>query len=391
MDRFLWLRADAAIGPPELRESLIAVAATLGLDGVLVDGTDVARVRSTFPGTVAAFRTGGDGTVLDVAEAEGPPGDVTVVGKGGEGDGTVDRPARRADSGDLAVLRDLDGRTAAYVVIDGEPAADFARWLADVADVLIVKRPDWEVIPLENLIADVGDRVDVVAAVDSAESARTAFETLEVGANGVLLETDDPGVVEATLEAVDELAGERLPLEWATVTSVDGAGLADRVCVDMGSILDDDEGLLVGSHARGLALVHAETAEGPYVDPRPFRVNAGAVHAYVLVTGGETRYLSELRGGDRVLVADAGGATREAVVGRVKIERRPMRRVVLETAAGDAIETLLQDAETVRLRTRTDGSIPVTDLEPGDEVAILNEDVPRHLGTPVAEETLIER
>ncbi|MFW6448566.1 MAG: 3-dehydroquinate synthase II [Halobacteriota archaeon] len=391
MDRFLWLRADAAVGPPELRESLIEVATTLGLDGVLVDGTDVARVRSTFPGTVAAFHTGGDGAVLEVAEAEGPPGDVTVVGKGGEGDGTVDRPERRADSGDLAVLRDLGGRTAAYVVVDGEPAANLARWLGDVADVIVVKRPDWEVIPLENLIAEVGDRTAVAAVVDTAEAARTALETLEVGADGIVLETDDPGVVEATLEVVDEQRADRLPLEWATVTAVDGAGPADRVCVDMGSILDDDEGLLVGSHARGLALVHAETADGPYVDPRPFRVNAGAVHAYVLVPGGETRYLSELRGGDRVLVADAAGGTREAVVGRVKIERRPMRRVVLETAAGDVVETLLQDAETVRLRTRADGSVPVTDLEPGDAVAILYEDVPRHLGSPVAEDTLIER
>ncbi len=44
--------------------------------------------------------------------------------------------------------------------------------------------------------------------------------------------------------------------------------------------MDHDEGMLVGSMARGLFFVHAETAKSPYVASRPFRVNAGAVHAY---------------------------------------------------------------------------------------------------------------
>ncbi len=391
MDRFLWVRADSAVGSVDRRESLLEAAATHGVDGVLVDAPDVERARSIFPGTIAAFRTGGDGTVLDVAEAEGPPGDVVVVGKHGEGDGTVDRPASRSESGDLAVLEDIDGRTGAYVEVADEAGATLARWLGAVADVLIVTRPEWEVIPLENLIADLAGETTIVATVDSPEAARTAVETLEVGADGVLLETTEPATVEATVAQLEDVGGDRLPLQWATLTAVDGAGLADRVCVDMGSILDANEGLLVGSHARGLALVHAETAEGPHVEPRPFRVNAGAVHAYVLVPGGETRYLSELSGGDRVLVSDVNGRTRDAIVGRVKIERRPMRRVVLETEAGDTVETLLQDAETVRLHTRDGGATAVGDLTPGDAVALYYADVPRHFGQPVEDETLIER
>lgn len=64
--------------------------------------------------------------------------------------------------------------------------------------------------------------------------------------------------------------------------------------------------------------------ESQYINSRPFRVNAGAVHAYVQAPNGKTAYLSELRSGSDVLVADAAGRTRSAVVGRCKVEVRPM-------------------------------------------------------------------
>ncbi len=103
--------------------------------------------------------------------------------------------------------------------------------------------------------------------------------------------------------------------------------MADRVCVDTGNLMEHDEGMLVGSMGRGLFFVHAETAESPYVASRPFRVNAGAVHAYVRTPDGGTKYLSELQSGDEVQIVDANGRTREAIVGRAKIEKRPMFRV----------------------------------------------------------------
>lgn len=391
MERFVWLRADEAVGPWETRRALIERAAAVGVDGILVDAADVSRVHDRFDGTIAAFHAGGDSEILEVTEAEGPTSDIVVVGKDGEGDGTVIRPTSAADSGDIALLADIGDHAGAYVRIDGDDAIHLAEWAADRADYLLIERPDWEIIPLENLIAEVGSSTTVVAAVDSAEAAETAFETLEIGADGVLLTTTDPAAIEATMARVDRLRGERLDLAWATVTACEPAGSADRVCVDTGTMFDEDEGLLVGSHARGLVFVHAETADGPYTAPRPFRVNAGAVHAYARTPDGKTRYLAELGGGDRVLVSRIDGRTREAIVGRAKIERRPMRRLVLETADGDVIETLLQDAETVRVHVRDTGAVPVTDLAEGADVAILSEDVPRHFGTAVGEETLIER
>jgi 3-dehydroquinate synthase II len=146
--------------------------------------------------------------------------------------------------------------------------------------------------------------------------------------------------------------------------------------------------MLVGSLSRGLFFVHAETTDSPYVASRPFRVNAGAVHAYVRTPGGETNYLSELRSGDEIQVVDTDGVTREAVVGRSKIERRPMFRIQADVD-GDRIETLLQNAETIKVQTR-EGRTAVTDLDVGDELLVYYEDTARHFGEAV-EESIIEK
>lgn len=52
-----------------------------------------------------------------------------------------------------------------------------------------------------------------------------------------------------------------------------------RVCVDLCSNMVPGEGMLVGSFARALFLVHSECAESTYINSRPFRVNAGPVRA----------------------------------------------------------------------------------------------------------------
>ena len=50
-----------------------------------------------------------------------------------------------------------------------------------------------------------------------------------------------------------------------------------RVAVDLCSMMVPGEGLLVGSFARGLFLVHSECSESLYINSRPFRVNCGPV------------------------------------------------------------------------------------------------------------------
>ena len=164
--------------------------------------------------------------------------------------------------------------------------------------------------------------------------------------------------------------------------------MGDRVCVDTATLMESGEGMLVGSMSNGLFLVHAEVAESPYVASRPFRVNAGAVHAYIRVPGGETKYLSELESGDSVLVVNEDGETREALVGRSKIEKRPMFLVEAEYD-GERYRTLLQNAETIRLVT-PEGAVSVTELEEGEEVRLYVEEGGRHFGTKV-EESVVEK
>jgi 3-dehydroquinate synthase II len=391
--REVWLKADDTVGDWDERRRRITAGLEAGVDWVLVDADDVGRVRELGDVNVAAFRSDAD----LVAEAEEDPGgaraDVYVVGKNGEGDGTVDLPEDFAGSADLSTLRRSDDRAqGAYVRILDEPYEAFAAAAAADAEYTIVVGEDWTIIPLENLIARIGSETELVAGVTTADEAEAAFETLEIGADAVLLDSSDPDEIRATCDLRDDLARETLTLEWAEVTAVERTGSADRVCVDTGSLMDGDEGMLVGSMSRGLFFVHAETADSPYVASRPFRVNAGAVHAYVRAPGGETRYLAELESGDEVQIVDTDGDTRESVVGRVKIERRPMFRVQAEVATDegpDRIETLLQNAETIKVATR-EGRTAVTDLEAGDEVRVYHEDTARHFGEAV-EERIIEK
>lgn len=136
-------------------------------------------------------------------------------------------------------------------------------------------------------------------------------------------------------------------------------------------------------------LVHAESVENPYVAPRPFRVNAGAVHAYTRVPGGKTRYLSELCAGDPVLITDYKGQATIGTVGRLKIEKRPLM-LIKAVVSGKEITTIVQNAETIRL-TDPDGSpVSVVALRPGDKVLVAVEESGRHFGMKISE-TITEK
>ena len=393
MTRTVWVKADNTVGDWETQKQRITTAIEAGADWVLVDETDVGRVRELGDINVAAFRS--DADMVDVVDAEGEPeaesavADAYVVGKDGEGDGTVELPGDFSGSADLTTLRRSDNRAqGAYIRIFDADYEAFAEQAAHDADYTIVVGEDWTIIPLENLIARIGDETALLAGVTTAEEAKTAFETLEIGADGVLLDSDNPDEIRNAVTVRDAAERETLELTYGEVLAVEPIGMADRVCIDTGSLLEHDEGMLIGSMSRGLFFVHAETADSPYVASRPFRVNAGAVHAYVRTPDGGTKYLSELKSGDEVQVVNTDGETREVIVGRVKIEKRPMFRVELELD-GDRVETLLQNAETIKTATG-EGRKAVTDLDVGDELLVYYEDVARHFGEAV-DESIIEK
>jgi len=165
--------------------------------------------------------------------------------------------------------------------------------------------------------------------------------------------------------------------------------MGDRSCLDTCTQMDLGEGMLVGNTASGFFLVHSESVENPYVAARPFRVNAGAVHAYTLTPGGKTKYLDDLKAGDEVLIVNSQGKSQTAYLGRNKIEKRPMMLIEAQ-AEGMPISLVMQNAETIRLVTPDGKAVSITSLKPGDKVLGHIEKAGRHFGMQV-DETLIER
>jgi 3-dehydroquinate synthase II len=306
-------------------------------------------------------------------------------------DGIVSDEPRHADIRELGIITTITpdgdlklGQDVVEVAIESKADEQRAVQLAR-GKTVIVRATDWTIIPLENILAEASS---VLAEVKTADEAATATGILEVGTAGVVLDTRDPSEIRRTVERVKSEA-ESVELRPATVVAVEPLGLGDRVCVDTCTNMGIGEGMLVGSSSAAMFLVHAESVENPYVEPRPFRVNAGPVHAYLRVPGGETRYLSELAAGDPALIVRSNGSTYAAVIGRVKVERRPLA-LVRAQADSDEIATILQNAETIRLVAPDGQPISVVALKPGDEVLVALEKAGRHFGMKI-EETIEER
>jgi 3-dehydroquinate synthase II len=289
------------------------------------------------------------------------------------------RIATIAPDGDLK----LDQEVVFYEVKSQDDEKEILK-LAHSATV-VVRTSDWTIIPLENLVAQADN---IFTVVTNSEEARSALTVLERGVAGILIETHDPLELKKTLAVVRE-QGEQIQLSTGRIITVRQAGLGDRACVDTCTQMDQGQGMLVGNSSGGLFLIHAESVENPYVAPRPFRVNAGPVHAYIRVPGGKTRYLSELMAGDPVLCVDHWGRAHEVIVGRMKIERRPVLLVTAETETGE-ISTLVQNAETIRLTAPDGEPRSVVSLERGSEVLVALESAGRHFGHKV-EETIWEK
>ncbi len=250
---------------------------------------------------------------------------------------------------------------------------------------VILQTTDWSIIPLENLIAQ---GADVIMKVSSLEEAQAAFGILEKGVQHILFDTNDVLLLKEALSALKEIE-EETPVATAKILSVKPTGMGDRVCIDTCTNMSTGEGMLIGNSSSALFLIHSESIANPYVAPRPFRVNAGPVHAYTRVPGDKTRYLSELNAGDHVLIVDYTGRTTVGTIGRLKIEKRPLMLVTAEIG-NQTVTTIVQNAETIRL-TRPDGTaVSVVNLAEGDEVVVAVEDAGRHFGHKI-EETITEK
>jgi 3-dehydroquinate synthase II len=277
------------------------------------------------------------------------------------------------------------GEDVVEVTISSEK--DEAKALKAPAEkLLLIKTSDWKVIPLENLVAKRGK--GLLAWVSNAEEAKVALKIMERGVDGVVLDTSDLSEIKRTAAAIRE-EGERLYLVHATIKTVRPLGMGDRVCVDTITNMKPGQGMLIGNSSSGMFLVHAENVETPYCATRPFRVNAGAVHAYLRVPDGKTSYLADLSIGDPVLIIDHKGRSEVGFVGRAKVEKRPM--MLVEAAYKDKpLSLVMQNAETIRLTKPGGEAISITHLKAGDRVLSYLEEAGRHFGVKI-DETIVEK
>lgn len=254
----------------------------------------------------------------------------------------------------------------------------------------VVIAEGWEVIPIENLLAQCDN---VMVEAQSLARARLASGILEKGVDAIVVSGDGARDIREIVRQC-KLEQGRQDLVSAKVTRIEPVGLGHRVCADTISLLHRGQGMLVGNSNAFAFLVHAETEHNEYVASRPFRVNAGAVHAYVTLPGDRTVYLGELRQGQEVLIVDSEGNSTTTALGRVKIEVRPMLLVEAEVENPDDPDNprkgcvFLQNAETIRL-TAPDGTpVSVVALKEGDRVLCKVDGMAsgRHFGMRISEE-----
>lgn len=256
-------------------------------------------------------------------------------------------------------------------------------------DFVIVEVKDWKIIPLENIIAKLHKiNTKIFAMANTPEEVRKMFSILEVGVDGVIFNTSS---INEVREAMIYLGTRSFDLKSAKITEIKEVGDGERVCVDTASMLHKGEGMLIGSRSNFLFLVHNESVGSSFTSPRPFRVNAGAVHCYTLSPDGTTNYLSEVETGSEVLIINSKGKARRATVGRSKIERRPM--LMIKASVGGEIGGIIaQDAETIRFVKPNGQLVSVTHLKKGDTVMVHAKSATgRHFGMEVSDEYILEK
>ena len=284
-----------------------------------------------------------------------------------------------SEDGDLILGEDV----VFYNIKSGEDEDKIVKLSHDKR--VILQSSDWTIIPLENLIAK---GAKVIAQVRNLEEAQTAFGILEIGVEHILFHSNDAIELKKVLSWLHS-EGDRISLQAAEIVEISPVGMGDRVCVDSCTSMTMGQGMLVGNSSSALFLVHSESILNPYVTPRPFRVNAGPVHAYTRIPGGKTKYLSELSAGDQVLIVDFKGNTTTGIVGRLKIEKRPL--MLVKAVIGDKeISSIVQNAETIRLTDPQGKALSVVSLVPGDKVLAAVEEGGRHFGIKI-EESIAEK
>lgn len=362
--KLCWL--DVRSTAPGVREAVVEEAVHQRIDGIVA--SDPAALDG-LPPTVSKILLFQEG---DLPEEFGPA-DIVVVDPAVHGS-TAELSARHPGIEFGRFVEIIDAPTL-------EQACDAAR--TERWSVLLFRDPTK--IPLEIVLAAAAQaQGNIVTVAGDVEEAGIIFGVLEHGSDGVMLAPSAVGDATALKAAAEERPAE-LELVDLRVTGISHVGMGERACVDTCAYFRQDEGILVGSHSKGMILCVSETHPLPYMPTRPFRVNAGAIMSYTMAKDGRTNYLSELGAGSKVLAVDVKGQTRVVTVGRVKIESRPLLSVDAVAPNGETVNLILQDDWHVRVLGPGGAVLNSTELKPGDTVLGYLPTADRHVGYAIDE------
>ncbi|MEM3509437.1 MAG: 3-dehydroquinate synthase II [Nitrososphaerota archaeon] len=252
---------------------------------------------------------------------------------------------------------------------------------------IIIDLKDIKIIPLENIVALLHKKnIKIYAFTELIEEVQPFLNVLEIGIDGVITPCKNINDIEK-LASLKPLFS-RIKLQLVKIIDIKDVGIGDRACIDTTSMLNQGEGALIGSTSNFLFLIDNESIGSKFSAPRPFRINAGAIHSYILQPGNKTKYLSEIETGDQILIVNKMGEVKEVTVGRNKIEKRPLK--LIKAMNKEVGSIIVQNAETIRFVSE-DSSIPITDLKIGDKVlAYIRNKSGRHFGIEV-DEHIIEK
>lgn len=245
-------------------------------------------------------------------------------------------------------------------------------------------------IPLELIIARLQRSTTILLKkVGNFKEMEIAFGVMEKGSDGVLLSTMDITEIASANSFLLNNSNFKINLVNLRINKVEHIGMGMRACIDTTGLMGQDEGMLVGSTSAGGIFVCSETHYLPYMNLRPFRVNAGAVHSYVWMPNNAAEYITDLTAGSKVLCINTKGEARTLTVGRVKTEKRPLLLISGEVE-GKEINVIVQDDWHIRIMGADGKPKNATELKKGDSLMAYTCEPGRHVGIKV-DETIIER
>src|SRR5260370_31234938 len=155
------------------------------------------------------------------------------------GPGLPVKVASPVEGADILVTRDIATAHAAkergipvalqITIQSGNDVENVSRFLEADPDYLLIECPNWKIIPVENLIAEVRGRSKILARTRSFQESRTALSILEQGTDGISLTPDDPRDIINTRDLILEQP-EPVSLSLAKATSIRPVGTAARFC-----------------------------------------------------------------------------------------------------------------------------------------------------------------